>query len=177
MKIKKKKLENIITQSIEKAIRGVEVKKREDDIYLNMGDYDKSISEKFKKLLLSMVNHSEDSLNINISESTINISCDIDSFKRVKNDSNNLKPSKVQNENDYLEVSIRKGKGFFINRGYNKKSSYKDDNIYDELLPEVRKILKTKNSNNFDDIYSGIMVDSGIIRDVNLDDLLQTKKE
>ncbi len=74
-------------------------------------------------------------------------------------------------EDNYLEITITKS-NFTINNGYRLRSSFKDDQMYDYLLPIFSETLKTRNSNNFEDVYKKIMIDSGVIRDSNIGDIL-----
>lgn len=63
--------------------------------------------------------------------------------------------------------------GFSVVRGYNKRSNYKDTNIFDDLESLIKDRLRVINKENFNDIWNTIMVDSGLIRDNNLLDILK----
>jgi hypothetical protein len=45
--------------------------------------------------------------------------------------------------------------------------------MYGELLPKISEKLREINSDNFDQVWSKIMKESGIIRDSNLDEILK----
>jgi hypothetical protein len=126
-------------------------------------EYDSDVSDKVKKLILNIIKYKEN-ININIREEQFNIY--INDFKSIKNQNMNGKIS----DDNCLEMSIDK-LGFYINLGYKKRSRYKDENLFNELLPLIRKRNKEINNENFDEIWSEIMIGSGIIRDNNLDEL------
>jgi hypothetical protein len=122
---------------------------------------------RFKKMITQLIDYS-DNLRINIEPEVISISVsDINQLKS-KSSSKNL-----NSDDDYLEVSIIKNIGFSVVRGYNKRSHYKDTNIFDDLESLIKERLKVINKENFSDIWNTIMVDSGLIRDNNLLDILK----
>lgn len=130
-------------------------------------EYDSEVSNRFKKMITQLIDYS-DNLRINIEPEVISISVyDINQLKS-KSSSKNL-----NSDDDYLEVSIIKNIGFSVVRGYNKRSHYKDTNIFDDLESLIKKRLKVINKENFSDIWNTIMVDSGLIRDNNLLDILK----
>jgi hypothetical protein len=77
----------------------------------------------------------------------------------------------VYNEDNYLRVEVVKD-GFSVNHGYNKRSFYRDNNMYNDLIDDIKDITKKINSDNFTEIWTDVMKESGVIRDSNLDDLL-----
>ena len=118
---------------------------------------------------MSLLNY-HNKLGIDIYEDRINI---------TTGDIKNLKKPKVRalnGDDDYLEIVINK-KGFSLNRGYSIKSSYFDENVFNELHELIVTKLKEINANNFNDILDGIFIDSGLARDNNLDDLLDIKED
>jgi hypothetical protein len=130
-------------------------------------EYDSEVSNRFKKMITQLIDYS-DNLRINIEPEVISISVsDINQLKS-KSSSKNL-----NSDDDYLEVSIIKNTGFSVVRGYNKRSHYKDTNIFDDLESLIKERLKVINKENFNDIWNTIMVDSGLIRDNNLLDILK----
>lgn len=48
----------------------------------------------------------------------------------------------------------------------------KDENLYSDILPKIREIFDEINISNFNDVYSSIMIDNGMVRDANLNELL-----
>jgi hypothetical protein len=130
-------------------------------------EYDSEVSNRFKKMITQLIDYS-DNLRINIEPEVISISVsDINQLKS-KSSSRNL-----NSDDDYLEVSIIKNIGFSVVRGYNKRSHYKDTNIFDDLESLIKERLKVINKENFSDIWNTIMIDSGLIRDNNLLDILK----
>lgn len=128
-------------------------------------EYDSEVSSKFKKMILSLSNY-KNNLRIDVNDYNICIvSDDITSIKV------NNKSSKLYNEENYLRIEINK-KGFSLNHGYNKRSFYKDNNMYNDLIDDIKEITKKINSDNFSEIWNDVMKVSGVIRDSNLDDLL-----
>lgn len=130
-------------------------------------EYDSEVSNRFKRMIIQLIEYS-DNLRINIDPEVISISIsDINQLKS-KNSS-----KKLNSDDDYLEISILKNIGFSVVRGYNKRSNYKDTNIFDDLESLIKDRLRVINKENFNDIWNTIMVDSGLIRDNNLLDILK----
>jgi hypothetical protein len=44
--------------------------------------------------------------------------------------------------------------------------------MYNDLIDDIKDITKKINSDNFTEIWTDVMKESGVIRDSNLDDLL-----
>ena len=166
--MKKKKIKSFINESIKEAINGTYPSKSSNDEF-SMSEYNKDVSDKFKKLIFNLLPYI-DNLNVHISTDYISISCE--DTKILKNQLSNNGAKCVGNDDNYLEINIRKNSGFSISSGYRLRSSYKDIKIYDDLVFEISNKLQRKNSNNFEKIYSKVMIDSGIIRDSNLDEIL-----
>ena len=131
-------------------------------------EYNPEVSEKFKKMILNLANY-KNNININIDTNRVSISTgDITSVKKpIKRSSNTL-----YNDDHYVEMSLVKGLGFTINYGYKVRSNYKDEKLFDELQPILIQKLKEINADNFNEIWSELMKESGILRDNNLDDIL-----
>lgn len=168
--MKKKKIKSLINESIKEAINGTYPSKSSNDEFL-MSEYNKDVSDKFKKLIFNLLPYI-DNLNVHISSDYISISCEDTKILKNQLVSNNG-AKYIGNDNNYLEINIRKDSGFSISSGYRLRSSYKDIKIYDDLVFEISNKLQRKNSNNFEKIYSKVMIDSGIIRDSNLDEILE----
>lgn len=163
--MKTKKLKRIIEESIKKSIDYHPIGKVKADAEIDLCEYDPEVSEKFKNMIINIIDYTEN-LNINITNNNINISCN--SVKSIKSNK-----AHIATDEDYLEISIKKGFGFFLSNGYGRlRSNYKDEKIYDELLPIISNKLKEINSENFNKVFTKIMKDSGLIRDSNLNDLL-----
>lgn len=130
-------------------------------------EYDSEVSDKMKKFILNVIKYKEN-LNISISEEYINIATS-DIKKIKKSNSQNIGKYPGSDDN-YLEISIDE-KGFYLNYGYRKRSRYTDEKIFNELLPLVKQRNKEINSENFNEIWEEVMIESGIMRDNNLDEL------
>ncbi len=158
-----KKIANLISNEI---VNNYPVKSSEEEY---RSDYDPEVSEKFRKLVLNIIQYKEN-IVINIIDNRFSISTN--DVNLIKNSympkSKNL--NKVYNEDDYLEIMVDE-KGFYINLGYKKRSRYADDKMFNNLSPAIRERLKEINFENFDDIWSDVMKKSGVIRDNNLDEL------
>lgn len=167
--MKKKHLKSFITEAIKEAINGTYPTKSSSDEY-SMSEYNQEVSNRFKNLITNILNYTEN-LNIHISSEYITISCeDTKNLKKLKNVSS--KYTGPINDENFLEINIKKDSGFSISSGYKLRSNYRDVKMYDDLISEITNKLQKKNSNNFEDIYSKVMIESGIIRDSNLDEIL-----
>lgn len=150
-----KKLAKLISNQLNSPTKSFEEEYR--------AEYDSEISDKMKKFILNVINYKEN-LSINISEKYINI---------ATNDIKNIKKGQSKysgSDENYLEISVDE-KGFYINYGYRKRSRYADDKIFNELLPMIKQRNKEINSENFNEIWEEVMVESGMMRDNNLDEL------
>ena len=156
-----KKIAKIITNEIKNY--NSPVMEKEDYIW---SEYDSEVSSKFKKMILSLSNY-KNNLRFDVNDSKISITTDDLTLIKSGKASNN----RLYNEENYLRVEITK-EGFNVNHGYNKRSFYKDDNMYNDLINDIKDITKRVNSDNFTEIWTDVMKESGIIRDSNLDDLL-----
>jgi hypothetical protein len=169
MKKKKlKKLAKFIHEEVRNYDRPTKMKIQED--ISSRGEwceYDSEVSEKFKKMILNLSNY-KNNININIDSDKISINTnDIKSVKNpVRKNSNTL-----YNDDNYVEMSLIKNLGFSINYGYNLRSNYKDKNLFDEIQPILVQKLREINANNFNEIWTDLMKESGILRDSNLDEI------
>jgi hypothetical protein len=134
--------------------------------YSDWCEYDPEVSDKFKKMFLQIIDY-KDNLRINISESNISVS-----IQDVKNLKSKHK-SKLNSDEDYLEISITKDRGYSIIKGYDKRSQFKDKDIFSQLEGIVKDRLSILNRENFNDIWENIMLESGLVRDNNLLDILK----
>ena len=128
-------------------------------------EYDPEVSEKFKKMVLNLANY-KNNIHINIDSSRVSISTN--DITRVKTSSNK---NSVYNDDNYVEMSLHKGLGFSVNYGYKLRSNYKDEKLFDELQPILVQKLKQINADNFNEIWTDLMRDSGVLRDSNLDEI------
>ena len=118
-------------------------------------------------MVLNLANY-KNNININIDSSRVSISTsDVTTVKKpIKRNSNTL-----YSDDNYVEMSLHKNLGFSINYGYKFRSNYKDEKLFDELKPILVQKLKEINADNFNEIWTELMKESGILRDSNLDDI------
>jgi hypothetical protein len=128
--------------------------------------YDLEVSNKTKRLILDLIEY-PDTVNLNFSNDSITLS--VGDITQIK------KPTKNQlyNDDNYLEIRIEKDKGFTINFSYRKRTNYEDKEIYSELIDVIKKRVTEINRQNFIDIWDKVMIESGIARDNNLEELLK----
>ena len=131
-------------------------------------EYDPEVSEKFKKMILNLSTY-KNNININIDSHRININTgDITTVKKsIKRNSNT-----IYSDDTYVEMSLHKDLGFSINYGYKLRTNYKDKKLFNELQPILVQRLKEINADNFNEIWTDLMKESGVLRDSNLDDIL-----
>ena len=169
MKSKKmKKLAKLIHEEVRNCDRELRPTKMVEEISNgDWSEYDPEVTEKFKKMVLNLANY-KNNININIDSSRVSISTsDVTTVKKpIKRNSNTL-----YSDDNYVEMSLHKNLGFSINYGYKFRSNYKDENLFDELKPILVQKLKEINADNFNEIWTELMKESGILRDSNLDDI------
>jgi hypothetical protein len=158
-----KKIVSLITNEIRNEISNNYPVKSSEEEYRS--EYDPEVSEKFRKLVLNIIQYKENII-INIIDNRFSVSTN--DVNVIKN--SYIPKSKNYNEDDYLEIMVDE-KGFYINLGYRKRSRYADDKMFKDLSPAIRERLKEINFENFDDIWNDVMKKSGVIRDNNLDEL------
>ncbi len=170
-----KKIENTVSISIRNILEQQSYGKVDKSEDYKTSNYDETVSNKFKKLVLNLLDYSE-TLNININENNITVSAN--DVKRIKNGNaptsgaSNLGMKSLVDENNYLEISITKER-FIMAKGYNNRTCYKDPSMYEYFLPILSKKLQEINAANFNNVWDDIMKDSGMIRDNNLLELFK----
>ena len=165
--MKKKDLKKIV-KMITDEIRNYNSPMAENNEEYIWCEYDPEVSDKFKKMILSLSNY-KNNLRLDVSDDRICMTTDdITSIKKSKTPSNN---TRVYSDDNYLRVEVTK-KGFSLDQGFKKRSYYKDDNMYNDLIDDIKEVSKKVNSDNFSEIWDDVMKESGIIRDSNLEDLL-----
>jgi len=172
--MKEKKLKNIIKEALNE-VRGYDNPIEKSMYTGDWAEKDEDVSDKLKTMLLNLLNY-RNNINININnEYSLLISTnDISNIKKVRTSSSGL--NKVSDD-DYFSVEIIKGTGFTINKGYNVRTQYLDNKMFDEILPLATNKLKEINSENFNDIWNVVMKESGLMRDNNIDELLKNIDE
>ena len=158
-------IKSVLEKQLEKQMNYEKVDKAEE---YKTSAYDETVSNKFKKLVLNLLDYSE-TLNIYINDNSITISAnDVKSIKRGNNNTNNTNgPLKLQDDGNYLEISINKER-FVMAKGYYNRTCYKDTSMYDYFEPILSKKLQEINATIFNTVWDDIMIDSGMIRDNNL---------
>jgi hypothetical protein len=168
--MKSKKLKKL-AKLFHEEIRNYEKESRPMKEEVSGGDwseYDSEVSEKFKKMILNLATY-KNNININVDDSRVSVSVgDITKVKAPIKRSSNV----LYSEENYVEMSLHKGLGFSINYGYKLRTNYKDEKLFDELKPILVQKLKEINSDNFNEIWTELMRESGVLRDNNLDDIL-----
>lgn len=133
---------------------------------INYHPYDAEVSKKMKNLILNLVKY-KDRVSINIYEESITIATsDITQIKK----SPRLGQNSAYSEDKFLEISINK-QGFILNQGYVTRTNFRDENIFTEMKPVLEKRAIEINNENFNEIWEKILLESGIIRDNNLEQL------
>lgn len=106
-----------------------------------------------------------DQLSINITDDRISISSDY-----------GLKPYKsnisYQSPEDYFHLDIINKTGYLLNFK-DKRVAFRDISLYNDIVDKIKKIFEDLNNKNFEELYNEIMVESGLARESNLDDLLK----
>lgn len=170
MKNKKiKKLAKLIHEEVRNYERADKPVKAIDDYGNDWSEYDPEVSEKFKKMILNLSNY-KNNINVSVDDNRINISTG--DIKTIKTPLPGSKRNSLYSDDNYLEMSLIKNVGFTINYGYKLRTNYKDEKLFDELHPIISKTLKEINANNFNEIWVELMRESGILRDNNLDNIL-----
>jgi len=134
---------------------------------LNYSEYDSDVSKKLYDLVLNIIKY-KDSMNISYNSNKINIS--VPNIKDIKKVNSKVSRS-VYNDDYYLDINIVKDKGFSISYSYKQRSNYNDKEMYNLLINIVSERLKEINSENFNDIWNSVVIESGLIRENNLEKL------
>lgn len=168
--MKKKTLEKIIKKSISdyesnKDFKYSELKKSEE--ISQYQEYDEYTSNQFMKIYKNLLKY-PDNISINISSNSIHLSTQ--DIKSVKKNTKSI----TYNEDLYLEISVIKNIGFSMNKGYSYRCFYEDKGIFDSLYETTKLIVKEKNQRNFKSIIDVILLETGIMRDNNLDEIFKS---
>jgi hypothetical protein len=118
------------------------------------------IKKKIRNMIFRLIGL-RDQLSISISEKLISITSD-----RLKSPTNSKNVY-----SDYFSIEIIKDVGYIMNYK-EKRLAYKDILIYDDLIEQIKITFSKLNDINFNEMYNDVMIDSGLVRDSNLDDLL-----
>jgi hypothetical protein len=168
--MKRKKIEKLADIISEKVKDELYLIKKEQAVEDYTTKADSETFNKFEKIINNLLNYD---INVNIDGGYLGIyTDDIKSIKNIKNKTTqNTKSGKV-NDDDRLEISINKNR-FSINIGYNQRSSFLYDGVYEHFYEKFVKYLDNKNNENFSETYNVLMKESGLLRDENLENLLK----
>jgi hypothetical protein len=158
-------------RKLSKLVRGIlaeinESKKRLDEPVSPMSEndynYTQSSDDNKKKIrdLILGLSKKRDELQIRINDWNITL-----------NSETNLSSSSNSKKLSYFHIEIIKDLGFNIHCD-DKRIMMRDENLYSDILPKMKEIFDEINLMNFDDVYSTIMIDNGLARESNLDELL-----
>ena len=134
-------------------------------------EYDKEISDKMKNMMDIILKYSQN-LNIIINDEEITISCDnIEDIKKGHSPSSRYN---LIDEANNLIIKILKDRGFTIYMAYEygTRQLFKDTEIYSYFLPIIEKNKKELGKKKFNDMFNNIMKKSKLIRDHNLNSIL-----
>ena len=161
-KVKKlKKIARIIYTQI--SCEKLRIRKKEEKV--DYYEYDMSVSKKTEELILGLIPHNDVHISYVEKEFRVFVQ-DITSIKNQQQN-NNLK----YNYENTLEIIVNK-EGFSINFAFTKKTNYIDNQMYDKLIGVIKSRVNEVNRENFTEIWHKVMNESGLIRNSNLEQLL-----
>lgn len=163
--MKKKKIKKIAKEIFKYVEKGRQPKEER----YNLSEYNQEISEKFKNLINHIIQYCDD---IKVYEEVNKIVINVEDIDSIKNESEII----GKKLNNTLNITIEKDKGFLINKNYNKVSNYKDKKIYNELYPIIKSKIEKNNKDNFNHIVDEILYESGLIRDLNLSNIINDEE-
>jgi hypothetical protein len=175
--MKKKK----IFKNIQKIL--LDLKKEEDyypiNIYNNFmfTEPNEDLKKRGRKLIFKLLNL-RDKLTMNINNKNISISADLNMLKdnptvNIGAPYYNTKSNVTGNKyyDNYLTIEIISNVGYILSFS-DKRIAFKDKSIYENTIEQINKTFKIINENNFDELYSSFMKETGLARESNLEDLL-----
>lgn len=124
---------------------------------------DDIVKEKSRNMIFRLLGL-RDQLSISINELSVTISSEY-GLKKINNQQNYL-------NSDYFSLEIIKDTGYIMNYK-EKRLAYRDPKIYDDLIKEIKISFLQLNNDNFNELYNEVMVESGLARASNLDDLFK----
>jgi hypothetical protein len=133
-------------------------------IFTNPSD---EVVQRSKNLVLRVLTL-RDKLNITINDSSIRLNADLNYLSKKQNTNKNLNYA-VKDE--WFCIDIMKNIGIIITLN-DTKVAFKDQSFYDEIVSKISQIFHDINMKNFETIYNDVMVETGLARSSNLDDLI-----
>lgn len=156
--MKKKKLIKIIKEAIKDSYfeNTVQSSPKLASNDFNYTDSTDETKQKIRNLILRL-SQKRDEIEFNISEYSISIHAS--DRKKISNQI-------------YFHIEVIKEVGYNISCN-NRRVMIKDVTIYDEMLPKIKETFDKVNLDNFNELYSSVMIDNGLSRESNLDELLR----
>lgn len=168
MKGKKlKKLSKLISIELNR-INEEKCKVSESVPYSPFIPYSGDLSSKFLLLVKSILEY-PNNIRINIFDGRIEIGCEDISTIKVAFNSPNIPVNSDKN----IRINIDNN-GFSISYGFSQFTRCEDPNMYSEVLPMAKGAMDIRNKNDFFLICENIYKESGLLRDFNLDELLDS---
>lgn len=131
----------------------------------NTLEYDEEASKKFFSFVVNLTRLKE-KLNISIGNKNITINCNDYSKKSYSGNKIN---------EDRIEIGINLD-GFSIRKDYSNEVTYRDDKMFDKVLPIIKEKNKEINKSILFETIDSFIVDSGLSREINLEELTKNKE-
>lgn len=138
---------------------------KETESSRNILEYDEEASKKFFSFVLNLTRLKE---KINISIGTKNISISCNNYSKKSYSSN-----KISEESIEIGIDLD---GFSIRKDYSNKVTYKDDKMFDKVLPIIKEKNKEINKSILFETIDDFIVNSGLSREINLEELTKNKE-
>ena len=141
-----------------------------EEPYSSVADFNQDVSDRFYKFVTSLLNYPSN-IGLSLTNNRIEIYCedikDIKKHNPVPSSGARLKAGGTD-----LRIYVSK-ETFTISYGYSSSStSYRDIDMYSRLYDDVKNALDRKNIDTFTHIWEYISKESGLLRDSNLDEIL-----
>jgi hypothetical protein len=165
MKIKKKKLKKIIEKSLLNFKNKIDsqmldASPKKSNLFNNLvfSHSSEEVKLKSRNMIYGLLSF-RDHFSININDSIISLASDYG----VKNNSTN-------HTTDLFSLEIIKDTGYILHFK-NKRVSFVDPTIYQDVLEQAKHAFEGLNNENFKELYDKIMIESGLARQSNLEEL------
>ena len=175
--MKKKTLKKIIENSISNSLNYRNDKYDKYEVMAEKNSYNDFIftsssdeTKKRSRNLIYRIISLRDKLNFNISDNSININSELSRLKNTNHKSTSS-PTSIYSD-EYFSLEIIKNVGYLLSFN-EQRLGFKDESLYDDTIDQIRTTFDKLNQENFLEIYSKIMKDSGLARNSNLDELLE----
>lgn len=135
---------------------------KETESSRNILEYDEEASKKFFSFVVNLTRLKE-KLNISIGNKNISISCNNYSKKQYSG-------NKISEESIEIGIDLD---GFSIRKDYSNKVTYKDDKMFDKVLPIIKEKNKEINKSILFETIDDFIVNSGLSREINLEEKIK----